>query len=766
MKSSNILSFLMNPKKWWVPLLLIFVISASGLTLIGIETYNEAPPIPTFVDENQTVIIDQEDILKGQEVFHKYALMEYGSMFGDGALRGPDFTAEALHVTAQFLHEFHNKDRELDLRINIENELKKNRYNEKLNTVLLTPGLIYAYKNVENYYLNYFKIDPPQNVKQLAQFLSEEEIIALGKFFYWGGWVCVTERPDKNYSYTHNWPFDKLAGNTPTASVNLWTVFGILGFIGGLGAVLYIYGQFEELSGNTLTKSTGKFFTTTRVNEFKPSPLQRSTFKFFVAGAWLFLVQVLAGVLTVHDFVGFVNFFGFDISLALPITVTRSWHLQLSLFWITACWFAASVFILPFFSPKQPKGQVRLVNGVFYLFLLMVAGSVVGIFAGPQGLFGEYWYAVGHQGWEFVELGKVWQVLLFIIFVVWAVIIYRGVKHVMKINKPWALPNWLVYCTSCISLLFISGFIATPKTNFVIADFWRWCVIHMWVEAFFEVFTTIIVGYFMVLMGLVNKSSVVRVVFLGVLLFLGSGLLGISHNFYWNAKPVATLALGSVFSTLQVVPLILLTLEAWRFRKIPKLAIAKEQLHDKSSSFGLPDVFLFILGVNFWNFFGAGLFGFIINLPIINYYEHGTYLTVNHGHAALMGVYGNLSIAALFFCCRLLTKSERYNSRMVRLSFWSINGGLFLMVIMDLFPAGVHQLYAVFEHGYWFARSNEFIEGMAFQSLTWLRIVGGSLFLLGGVLPIVYWITTRMLNMKEDLPDLPVQKEREKILVH
>src|SRR5690606_4981382 len=177
--------------------------------------------------------------------------------------------------------------------------------------------------------------------------------------------------------------------------------------------------------------------------------------------------------------------------------------------------------------------------------------------------------------------------------------------------------------------------------NFVIADFWRWCVIHMWVEAFFEVFTTIVVGYLMVLMGLVSRESVTYVVYLATLLFLGSGLLGISHNFYWNAKPVVTLAIGSVFSTLQVVPLILLTLVAWQFRNAPQRA---------GAAFAHVDAFRFLLAVNFWNFLGAGMFGFLINLPIVNYYEHGTYLTVNHGHAALMGVYGNLAIAMIVFC--------------------------------------------------------------------------------------------------------------------
>jgi nitric oxide reductase subunit B len=385
---------------------------------------------------------------------------------------------------------------------------------------------------------------------------------------------------------------------------------------------------------------------------------------------------------------------------------------------------------------------------LFWIFAIMVGGSFIGIFAGPQNMLGSFSRWLGHQGWEFVDFGRLWQYLLMVIFALWAIIIYRGVKPVLRFTQPWALPNWLVYAVVAVLILLVSGFVASPRTNFVIADFWRWCVIHMWVEAFFEVFTTIIVGYLMVLMGLVNRQSVTRVVYIGSLLFLGSGLLGISHNFYWNAKPVGTLAIGSVFSTLQVVPLILLTIEAWRFKKMPEYLQAKGN-GNTSSAFAMQAIFLFLVGVNFWNFLGAGVFGLIINLPIINYYEHGTYLTVNHGHAALMGVYGNLSLAVLLFCCRYLIRPHKWNDRIVRTMFWSFNVGLVLMVTMDLLPTGIYQFSAVVEHGLAFARSQGFIESTTFQTFTWLRILGGVIFLFGGLVPLVWFITSRSTQLRK-----------------
>ncbi|HJW30749.1 MAG TPA: cbb3-type cytochrome c oxidase subunit I, partial [Saprospiraceae bacterium] len=390
---------------------------------------------------------------------------------------------------------------------------------------------------------------------------------------------------------------------------------------------------------------------------------------------------------------------------------------------------------------------LKLINTLFVMLFVLVAGSLTGIVLGPLGLLGKWYNWLGHQGWEFVDFGKVYQILLMFIFIMWGIIVYRGIKPAFVKKEKWNLPNWIMYSVIGIPLLFLSGFIAQPKTNFVIADFWRWMVIHMWVEAFFEVFITVIVSYLMVLMGLVSRQAAIRVVYFATLLFLGTGLLGISHNFYWNAKPVATMALGSIFSTLQFVPLILLSVEAWRFKNMPKLAVGNVE-YKNLGEFGFPEVFLFLIAVNFWNFFGAGVLGIIINLPIMNYFEHGTYLTINHAHAALMGVYGNISLAAFLFASRLLMKPGRWNRNIIKFSFWSINIGLMLMVVMDLFPAGAMQFKQVVDHGLWFGRSAHFIEGSAFSTFTWLRGVGATVFYCGGVLPLTWFVITRVRGMK------------------
>ena len=760
-KPKGKIDYFMNTKNWWAPLTFILIISLLGVGMIGFQTYVDAPPLTVFEHENGKVMFDQKTIERGQEVFHKYALMQYGSFFGDGAQRGPDFTAEALHLQSVYIIEYYKNQFEKTNNRQVEsnemfqfqekakNDLKENRYDADKNIILVNDAQEYAWDHMQDYYVTKFTTPPAVRGGALENLLTNEnEIKDLTAFFYWGAWVCSTVRPGSDFSYTHNWPYDPGAGNTPTSPVILWSVLGLLAFVLVCGIVLYYIGQYNQISSKFFKPATRDLFNEERVEKFKPTVTQKATYKFFFVAILLFFLQVSSGLITLNDFVNWIGYLGITIADSVPVNISRSWHLMLSLYWITTCWIASSIFILPILSKMEIPGQLRLINTIFVMLVILVGGSLLGMVLGPLGLMGKWWYWLGHQGWEFVDFGKLYQVLLMVIFIFWGIVVYRGIKPALIKKQPWNLPNWILYSVIGIPVLFLSGFVAKPDTNFVIADFWRWMVIHMWVEAFFEVFITIIVSYLMVLMGLVSRQAAIRVVYFATILFLGTGLLGISHNFYWNAKPVATMALGSVFSTLQFVPLILLTVEAFRFKNLPKLAVSGVE-HKNLGNFGFPEVFKFLIAVNFWNFFGAGVLGIIINLPIMNYFEHGTYLTVNHAHAALMGVYGNISLAALIFASRLTIKPKFFKPKVVNFSFWSINIGLMLMVVLDLFPAGSIQFKAVVEKGLWFARSTDFIDYGIFNSLTWLRGIGATVFFLGGVLPLTWFIVRSVGRLKD-----------------
>lgn len=755
------IDYFMDTRNWWGPLTFILVISLAGVGMIGYQTYFEAPPEAAFATPSGKVLMEKEAITRGQEVFHKYALMEHGSYFGDGAQRGPDYTAEALNLTARYMTEFGAREFEAQngreptseefkvLQEGVKKDLKENRYNKEEQKIYLTEGQAYALEKVKAYYTGLFidnntdkSFPPPGYIS------NRQEVEDLASFFYWGAWVCAVERPGANFSYTHNWPYDPVAGNTPTSPVILWSVLGMLGFVLGCGIVLYFIGQYNQLPNKFFTPPKKDLLTIEKVQNFKPTPSQRATYKFFAVAALLFFIQVSSGIITINDFIDFLGYFGIPIAGEIPVTLSRTWHIMLSLYWISTCWIASSIFILPILSKKEIPGQLPLVNTLFWLLVVLVGGSLTGMVLGPLGLLGDWWYELGHQGWEYVDFGRWFQGLLMVIFVLWAVTVFRGIRPAFRKKETWSLPKWIMYSVIGIPLLFISGFVATPETNFVIADFWRWMVIHMWVEAFFEVFITVIVSYLLVLMGLVSRQAAIRVVYFATILFLGTGLLGISHNFYWNAKPVATMALGSVFSTLQFIPLILLTVEAWRFKNMPKIAVGDVERKDLSRNFAFPEVFLFLVAVNFWNFFGAGVMGIIVNLPIMNYFEHGTYLTINHAHAALMGVYGNISLAAMLFASKMVLKHDHWSPKVIKVVFWSINIGLMLMVILDLFPAGAIQFKAVVENGLWYGRSMEFIHGSTFETLTWMRGIGATLFFFGGVIPLAWFMVTRWGSLK------------------
>lgn len=753
----NIGKWLLAKPNWLTQFAIVGGVSLVGLVALGTWTYGSAPPRVPFVSSaTKDVVIPLDDILRGQELFHIRGLMSWGSFWGDGAERGPDFTAEALHRTVVSMRSFYENeiakehpptqaDRDA-ISVRVQREVKENRYDEAAGVIRINDAQIHAYRELQTHYSRMFT-DPTYPDKfRLPQYITDpNDLRQLTAYFFWGGWVAAAQRPGETYSYTHNWPHDPDAGNVPTTPAVLWSFLSILVLFAGAMLVLYVYGQMKEIPGDPFNGTDGGTLTTIELErgyEFV-RPTQRLTYKFFAFAVILFLVQVLAGILSAEDFVSggpgeaIVRVLG----LALPFTVVRAWHTILQIYWFFMCWVGYTIFFLPRLS-RVPNGQRFLINLLFGLCVVVGAGALFGIYFGQMGYLGDsaaYWF--GSQGWEFMELGRFWHILMLAAFVLWIVIIFRGVRPWITKQNMWSVPAWLFYGSGIMVLFLFFGLGATPTGNFAIADYWRWMTVHMWVEVTFEVFTTCIVGYMLVQMGLMNRAMAERVIFLAVMMFLVTAVVGISHNFYWIAKPTGIIALGSVFSTMQVLPLLLITLDAWRMRN-EKMRAGELKVAGKQK-FVMEGVWLFVLAVNFWNIVGAGVFGSLINLPIVNYYEHGTYVTGNHAHAAMFGVKGNVALAGVLFCCQHLFPRAAWSERLIKTSFWSLQAGLVLMMTLDLFPVGLYQLSAVVTHGFWYARTNEFVTGPVFRTLTWFRTIGGVVFLFGGVLPLLWFILSR-----------------------
>lgn len=756
-RRKNLAQLLLTKQYWWAYLVIVSIISVTGLITLGTWTYRGSPPLANFVSSatGETVIV-ADQISRGKELFHIRGLMSWGSFWGDGAERGPDFTADALHRTVVAMRSFYENKinaqsllTQIDkdaIGVRIQKEIHQNRYNENTDKISLNSAQVYAFNEIKQHYKRMFTDSTyTDRFSSDSLITNPEDIEALSAFFFWGGWVSGANRPGEIYSYTHNWPYDPEAGNIPTKETLIWSVFSILALFAGGMLVLYVYGQIKTLSGDPFSANCSTTLTTFELEKCGEivRATQRSTYKFFAFAVILFVAQVLAGILSAEDFVKgglgteIVSIFG----LSIHFTVVRSWHTIFQIYWFFMCWIGYTIFFLPRLA-RVPKGQKFLINMLFTICVLVGIGALLGIYFGMSGYISDtmaYWF--GTQGWEFVELGRFWHILMLGCFLLWILIIYRGVKPWITKRNLWSVPAWLFYSSGIMVLFLFFGLGATTRENFAISDYWRWMTVHMWVEVTFEVFTTCIIGYLLVQMGLLNRAMAERVIFLAVMMFLVTAVIGIAHNFYWVAKPTVILALGGVFSTLQVLPLLLLTLDSWRMRV--EITRASRAMLEGKQKFVMNGVWLFILGVNFWNIVGAGIFGSLINLPIINYYEHGTYLTGNHAHAAMFGVKGNIALAGLLFCCQHLFARRAWNEKLIRTSFWALQIGIVVMMLLDLFPIGIYQLAATFTHGLWYSRAQGFLAEPMWQTLTWLRSIGGILFLFGGVLPLAWFILSR-----------------------
>jgi nitric oxide reductase subunit B len=260
-------------------------------------------------------------------------------------------------------------------------------------------------------------------------------------------------------------------------------------------------------------------------------------------------------------------------------------------------------------------------------------------------------------------------------------------------------------------------------------EYWRWWLVHLWVEGFFEVFATAVIALIFTKLGLVRAASANRAIVAETIVFLFGGILGTLHHLYWTGTPTSVIAVGAVFSALEVVPLTLIGLEAlqtWkRSQSIAWLAPYRWTI-------------LCFVAVGFWNTVGAGLLGFAINPPISLYYVQGLNMTAAHGHAALFGVYGMLGIGLMLFCLRGLYERHLHADALLKPAFWGLNIGLAMMVFMSLLPAGIYQAWASVSKGLWFARSPEIIHSPVMETLVWMWVPGDIVFAIGAAILAVY----------------------------
>jgi nitric oxide reductase subunit B len=716
---------------WFQGAILTYMLGFSVLGILAYLVYQDQPPIPErVITQRGDTVFTRNDILDGMNVFQRYGVMEYGSIYGHGAYLGPDFTADYLHRSAESLiRRYSDRAGEPAARAQVIAELKRNAYDSATSSLVWSDERERVHRELVDHYRTVFQNQSSQRGSQAEWITDARSIEQLTAFFAWTAWTGAVERPGKSYSYTNNWPPEPLAGNTATADAMIWSVISIIALLGGSGLVFYFFGRYDWLGW----QAVGKTLRFRSVADMRLTPAQRAIIWFLFVTSVLFLLQTLVGGLAAHYRAEPDQFFGFNISAYLPFNIVRTWHLQLAIFWVSASYLATGIFISPLIAGREPSGQASLTILLLVAVALVVFGSMAGEYASVKGWFGgsQAWFWIGHQGWEYLDLGRLWQILLTVGLFLWVFILGRGLKPSLRQHHHGNMPWLLFYSALAIPAFYAVGLLANPRQGFLITDFWRFWVVHLWVEDFLELFTTVVVAYMFVLMGMVRTETALRVIYLDIILYSMGGVIGTMHHLYFSGAPATHMALGATFSAMEVIPLMLLTLEAWGFMKSGERAFSdRVHLHRWAV--------WFLVAVGVWNFFGAGVFGFLINLPAVSYYEIGTNLTANHGHTAMMGVYGMLAVGLLLFCLRYLTRPDMWSDRAAAVSFWSLNIGLAWMAFSNLFPVGIVQLYHAVQSGYWSARSSEFLMIPWVNALEWLRLPGDVLFIVGGALPLVW----------------------------
>lgn len=741
-------------KKLWILLTAIFLISFSILGFIGSEIFRQAPPIPKIVATSDgQVLVGEEVIQNGQNVWQAMGGMQSGSIWGHGSYVAPDWTADYLHREAMFIlnewanQEFGNQydkiasEQQAILRQRLQNTVRKNNYDEATGRLLIEPVRARAFESNLKHYSDIFTNGSKEYAIQRGAQSDPVKLRQLNSFFFWTAWASVANRPGNTISYTSNFPSEPLVGNVPTSSAIIWTGVSVIMLIAGIGGMVWFYAGWHKDTSSLDTPDSDPLIGET------VTPSQRATVKYFLVVSLLFLLQIVMGIITAHYGVEGGGFYGIPLADYLPYVVSRTWHTQLGIFWIATAWLAAGLYIAPYICGYEPKYQRLGVNVLFGALLVVVLGSMAGQWMSVMHLLpGDLWFWLGHQGYEYVDLGRVWQAALFIGLLLWLFLIARTAIPAIKRNdNSRSLVLLYLLTTAGIALFYSPGLFWGMRSHLTVVEYWRWWVVHLWVEGFFEVFATVVIAFLFAKLRVIRADHAAYASLLAGAIYLSGGIIGTLHHLYFAGTPTVALAFGSVFSALEIVPLVFVGYEALENIRHSKARPWLDQYKW---------IVYFFVAVAFWNLVGAGIFGFMINPPIALYYMQGLNTTAVHAHGALYGVYGTLGLALLLFCIRAMKPEMKWNTKLLGFSFWAINIGLLMEIFFSLLPIGLLQTYQSVSVGYWSARSPEFMQTELMQFLRWMRLFGDTIFAIGATAFVVFAIGIMW-------RERPVKKEEE-----
>ncbi len=414
-------------RRLWISFWAVIIISFTVLGWAGLQIYHQRPPIPSSVVTSAgEVLIADGEVTQGQNVWQSMGGMEVGSVWGHGSYVAPDWSADWIHREAEFiLNEWSQKDykgayaelsaeQQSMLQTRLMKLIRTNTYDEATGKVTIDPVRVRAFESNVIHYTDVFRNGNVRYAIPPGALSDSTQLRQLASFFFWAAWAASTDRPNSEITYTSNWPHEALIGNNPTADAVVWTGVSIILLLAGIGGMVWFHAsQSSEPIGGSFPENDPLF-------NHDATPSQKAVVKYFWVVSGLILVQIVLGVITAHYGVEGGGFYGIPIQKWIPYVITRTWHTQLGIFWIATAWLASGLFIAPAVSGVELKGQRIGVNVLFGALLLVVVGSMTGEWLSVNHkLAGDLWFYFGHQGYEYVDLGRFWQIALTIGLALW-----------------------------------------------------------------------------------------------------------------------------------------------------------------------------------------------------------------------------------------------------------------------------------------------------------------------------------------------------------
>ncbi|WP_457649339.1 cbb3-type cytochrome c oxidase subunit I [Profundibacter sp.] len=388
---------------------------------------------------------------------------------------------------------------------------------------------------------------------------------------------------------------------------------------------------------------------------------QKIALAYFLVAMALFFVQVSMGL-----WAGWVYVSPNALSELFPFNIVRMLHTNSLVVWLLTGFFGAAYFIIP----EESENEIYSPKLAYLQLIILVIGTTGVVLTYTFNLFEGNWL-LGKEGREFLEQ-PVW---VKVGIVVAALIFLFNVTMTVLKGKKTAISNILLLGLWALALLFLFAFY-NPDNLALDKEYW-WYVIHLWVEGVWELIMASILAFLMLKLTGVDREIVEKWLYIIVATALFSGLLGTGHHYYWIGTPAYWQWIGSIFSSLEVIPFFAMMsfafIMVWKGRR------------DHPNKAAL----LWSLGCAVLAFFGAGVWGFLHTLHGVNYYTHGTQITAAHGHLAFFGAYVSLNLAMFTYAMPILLKRDPYNQVLNMASFWLMSGGMVFMTFSLTFAGTV-----------------------------------------------------------------------------